>query len=457
MKKILIAFSALILSASAVMAQAPKQFSYQTVVRNSGGGLVSSSTVGIRISILKTSATGPSQYSERHSIATNANGLASLAIGTGTQTTGSMATIDWTNDSYFVKTEVDPAGGTNYSITGTSQILAAPYALNGVINGKLGIGVTNPTYPLELSNSINQEVLKIKGSPGDSRGILFEPNGAGSSYELFIGNTGLAFCEKNVSCDRFHIKNGGKVGIGTADPNGNLTINANGPQNPNTTLELRNTTGGHTNLVGISLKNFNSSDRALQFWTNNSQATATSEMYTFLNNSSATKILRIQNNGNVSVSGSLAKAGGSFKIDNPANPENEILYHSFVESPDMMNVYNGNVVTDGSGNATVVLPDYFQSLNSEFRYQLTTIGTFAKVMVAQKIAGNTFKIKTDLPNVEVSWQVTGVRKDAWANANRIPNVVQKEGADKGKFLHPEVFGKGEDMRMPSMVPLENQK
>lgn len=225
MKKFLIAFSALILSASAVLAQAPKQFSYQTVVRNSGGGLVSSSTVGIRISILKSTATGASQYSERHSVTTNANGLASLAIGTGTQTTGSLATIDWTNDSYFVKTEVDPTGGTNYSIAGTSQILAAPYALNGVINGKLGIGVTNPTYPLELSNSINQEVLKIKGSPGESRGILFEPNGAGSSYELFVGATGLAICEKNVSCERFHIKSGGNVGIGTSDPIAKLHVN----------------------------------------------------------------------------------------------------------------------------------------------------------------------------------------------------------------------------------------
>lgn len=225
MKKILIAFSAFILSASVMMAQAPKQFSYQTVVRNAGGGLVASSSVGIRISILKTTAAGASQYSERHTVTTNANGLASLSIGTGTQTTGSLANIDWTNDAYFIKTEVDPNGGTNYTITGTSQILAAPYALNGVLNGKLGIGVANPTHPLELANSVNGEVLKIKGSPGESRGILFEPNGAGSSYELFIGNEGLSICEKGVSCERFHIKNGGNVGIGTSAPNALLHVN----------------------------------------------------------------------------------------------------------------------------------------------------------------------------------------------------------------------------------------
>ena len=78
--------------------------------------------------------------------------------------------------------------------------------------------------------------------------------------------------------------------------------------------------------------------------------------------------------GNVNVTGTVAKAGGSFKIDHPLDPENKYLYHSFVESPDMMNVYNGNVMLDGSGNATVELPEYFESLNREFRYQLTPIG-----------------------------------------------------------------------------------
>jgi trimeric autotransporter adhesin len=144
--------------------------------------------------------------------------------------------------------------------------------------------------------------------------------------------------------------------------------------------------------------------------------------------------------GNVDVDGTLSKAGGSFKIDDPIDPANKYLYHSFVESPDMMNIYNGNVTTDAEGNAVVQLPEWFESLNRDFRYQLTVLGQFAQAIVAGKVANHQFAIKTDKPNVEVSWQVTGVRQDAWANAHRIPVEVEKAAADRGLYLHPELFG-----------------
>jgi hypothetical protein len=144
--------------------------------------------------------------------------------------------------------------------------------------------------------------------------------------------------------------------------------------------------------------------------------------------------------GNVEVDGNLSKAGGSFKIDHPLDPANKYLYHSFVESPDMKNIYDGNVTTDGSGLATVTLPDWFEALNRDFRYQLTVIGQFAQAMVVSEVSNNQFTIKTDKPNVKVSWQVTGIRQDAWANANRIPVEVSKEPADQGLYLHPELFG-----------------
>jgi hypothetical protein len=144
--------------------------------------------------------------------------------------------------------------------------------------------------------------------------------------------------------------------------------------------------------------------------------------------------------GDVDVDGNLSKAGGSFKIDHPLDPGNKYLYHSFVESPDMMNVYNGNVVTDGQGRAVVQMPEWFEALNRDFRYQLTTIGQFAQAMVASKMAKNTFTIQTDKPNVEVSWQVTGIRHDAWADANRIPVEQMKADKERGLYLHPELFG-----------------
>jgi hypothetical protein len=148
--------------------------------------------------------------------------------------------------------------------------------------------------------------------------------------------------------------------------------------------------------------------------------------------------------GNVEIVGNLSKSGGSFKIDHPLDPADKYLYHSFVESPDMMNIYNGNVTTDAQGNAIVTMPDWFEALNRDFRYQLTVIGTFAQAIVATEIANGSFTIKTDKPNVKVSWQVTGVRQDAWANAHRIPIEQVKPEKERGFYLHPELFGAPEE-------------
>lgn len=148
--------------------------------------------------------------------------------------------------------------------------------------------------------------------------------------------------------------------------------------------------------------------------------------------------------GNLSVGGTLSKAAGSFKIDHPLDPAGKYLSHSFVESPDMMNIYNGNVTTDTNGEATVTLPSYFEALNRDFRYQLTVIGEFAQAIVGKKVAGNRFVIRTSKPNVEVSWQVTGIRQDAYANAHRIPTEEDKAEAERGTFLHPRLFGESEE-------------
>jgi hypothetical protein len=144
--------------------------------------------------------------------------------------------------------------------------------------------------------------------------------------------------------------------------------------------------------------------------------------------------------GAVNITGPLSKPAGSFKIDHPLDPEHKILYHSFVESPDMMNIYNGNVTTDGIGEATVILPAYFSALNRDFRYQLTVIGQFAQAIVAREIENNQFTLKTDKPYVKVSWQVTGIRQDAYANAHRIQVEVDKPQEEQGTYLHPEEAG-----------------
>ena len=167
--------------------------------------------------------------------------------------------------------------------------------------------------------------------------------------------------------------------------------------------------------------------------------------------------------GDVQIAGTLSKSAGSFKIDHPLDPANKYLSHSFVESPDMMNIYNGNVTTDNSGLAIVTMPAWFEALNRDFRYQLTILGEdFAQARVATKIAAGKFTIKTDKPNIEVSWQVTGVRQDAYANAHRVPVEEAKTDSDKGFFLHPELFGHSADVplnarRLPAKAQSNLQK
>jgi hypothetical protein len=144
--------------------------------------------------------------------------------------------------------------------------------------------------------------------------------------------------------------------------------------------------------------------------------------------------------GDVNVTGTLSKGGGSFRIDHPLDPANKILQHSFVESPDMMNIYNGVVTTDAKGEATVALPAWFEALNRDFRYQLTPIGAFSQAMVSRKVTNGSFSLKTDKPGIEVSWQVTGIRKDSWANAHRVAVEVDKTAKERGLYLHPAEHG-----------------
>ncbi len=143
--------------------------------------------------------------------------------------------------------------------------------------------------------------------------------------------------------------------------------------------------------------------------------------------------------GNVTISGTLSKTAGSFKIDDPLDPAHKYLQHSFVESPDMMNVYNGNVTLDDNGKAVVTMPDWFQALNQDFRYQLTPIGAFAPLYVAAKIKDNQFTIAGGDPGMEVSWQVTGIRHDPYADAHRIQVVVDKPASEQGTYLFPDLY------------------
>lgn len=155
--------------------------------------------------------------------------------------------------------------------------------------------------------------------------------------------------------------------------------------------------------------------------------------------------------GRVTVTGILSKGGGAFKIDHPLDPENKYLYHSFVESPDMMNIYNGNITLNDKGEAVVQLPDWFGALNKEFRYQLTAIGAPGpNLYIAQEVRNNSFTIAGGTSGMKISWQVTGIRKDAFAEKHRIPIEEDKKNDEKGKYLHPEAFGKSREQGVDAL-------
>ncbi len=316
-------------------------------------------------------------------------------------------------------------------------------------SGNVGIGETvSPSYKLDVlhggatgirsRSSSTFSLMDIDAANGDAA-LRFAAAGvnqwntrnrpADNYYEIFeLGGGG----------SRVVIQDGsGNVGIGeTTNPTYKLDVLHGGATG------IRSRSSGTFSLMDIDAAN---GDAALRFakagvnqWnTRNNPAT---DDYQIFELGGGGERMRIENTtGNVVIAGNLAKGSGSFRIDHPLDPENKYLYHSFVESPDMMNIYNGNIVTDASGKAIVELPDYFEALNMEFRYQLTVIGSFAQAIISKEVASNKFEIATSTPNVKVSWQVTGVRHDAYANQNRIPNTVEKPAKNKGTYIHPKAF------------------
>ena len=132
----------IVLFSYTVWAQAPQRFSYQAVVRNASNAVLANQTVGMRISLLQGSATGGAVYVETHVATTTLNGQVNLEIGGGTVVSGTMAGINWSSGSYFIKTETDPAGGSTYSLIGTSRMQSVPYAMHAATSGN---GVSNGT------------------------------------------------------------------------------------------------------------------------------------------------------------------------------------------------------------------------------------------------------------------------------------------------------------------------
>ncbi len=195
MKKLL-SITTIFLGTLLLIAQAPEKMSYQSIIRNASGQLLQNQNVAIRVSVLQGSASGTVAYSERLTGTTNANGLLSMEIGSGTVLSGTFNTINWSTGNYYLKTETDPNGGTNYTIAGTSQLLSVPYAMyakssgsgasqwttngNNISNtntGNVGIGVPTPGEKLEINGKTKTINLQVTNGAGTGKVLTSDANG----------------------------------------------------------------------------------------------------------------------------------------------------------------------------------------------------------------------------------------------------------------------------------------
>lgn len=267
MKKIILV-AAFTFGTYMVSAQAPEKMSYQSVVRNTTGQLIQNQNVGIKASILQNSGTGTVVYSERLMGTTNANGLVSLAIGSGTVLSGTFSSIDWSTGNYYLKTETDPTGGTNYTIAGTSQLLSVPYAMYAKSagessslwtelppilgktnimnsnNGDVGIGTNNIFSPLTVKarplNGFSDSYLGYSqiSADGNTRFGIFTSNDGvslrtNSDHNLYLGT---------------YIPGGGVTNMTLQKVTGNVGINQT---NPTEKLEV----AGKTKTTNLQVTN----------------------------------------------------------------------------------------------------------------------------------------------------------------------------------------------------------
>lgn len=480
-KKIFLAFGAgLWLVAVAAGAPLGNGFTYQGQLKQSG--IPVNTTCDFEFSLWDDSTNG-TQIGLTQSIdnVSVSNGLFTVVLNSGDE----FGSQPFVGEARYLEIAARfPAGNGGYTtLTPRLRISPTPYSSyslgpwttsgNGLAytNGSIGIGTDAP-----------QSTLNVNGTSwfqGDNTPL---PTTAGKGIAIgFGGEQGYIY---GFDYETFTPKNlllqspGGNVGIGTSYPTvGRLHVDGG-----SSTAVYATSTDGigtyaasvansavyaySTNDYGVDGRSYSSvgvygqSSTSGGIWGtgpyigvqgNSNGSDAGRQAIRGDNNGSATGYAGLFY-GNTWVAGTLYKNAGAFRIDHPLDPANKYLSHSFVESPDMKNIYDGVVTTDASGLATVELPAWFEGLNQDFRYQLTVIGQFAQAIVQSEIKDNRFTIQTDKPSIKVSWQVTGIRHDPYAEQHRIPVEEDKPGDVRGMYVYPEGYNQSRGLSIPGRMP-----
>ena len=425
--------------------------------------------------------------------------IAVLADGGSADDSGILKLFNGTETEERIRLFAYPTGDSwfnsrNVGIGTTDPVQKLDVRGDTCLMGDVGIGTANPDYPLHIHDSTGNNLALTTG--GSAYASLKLASTYTNEWFTVGGNWGGMvlssprdiFVIPSAAYD-FKVRNSdlivedGNIGVGTLTPNAGVDVDVStqyagefrtgySGSSPHVVHAQYAGTGDGTAVYGLSTPSdehgiggyFKGGRNGVEGWVSAAGNGSYKGVYGNVTGGSGTKYgvygfasgtgtcygvygetSGTGNNyagyfwGDVHVNGALSKSSGSFKIDHPLDPANKYLYHSFVESPDMMNIYNGNALLDESGDAWVEMPAWFEALNQEFRYQLTCVGGFSPVYVDEEIVENRFKIAGGRPGQKVSWQVTGIRHDPYAEKNRIPVEVDKQGAERGRYLNPAAY------------------
>ena len=405
------------------------------VLTGSGSGLTGGGTSGtLNLSLTTACAT-------KQVLQWNGSAWACASAGTGT-ITGVTAGSDLTG------------GGTSGTVTLNLDTTKVPLLAGAnLFTNNQTIAGTTSGFGLTVAGGTYEGILVTGPEQFIGSALEIETTGTNGMYWQIM-NTGanasqginkLNFRNDSAGIDALTLLPNGQVGIGTTSPNtlgGWLDVSP--PQNSGTGMNgivangATNPTGeaaGGSGIVATGGKG-TSQDGSGGFFTGGNSSSFGDGLQAIAGSGGIAANFK----GNVTITGNLSAGSKNFKIDHPLDPANKYLVHASVESSEMMNIYTGNVTTDAQGEARVQLPEWFEALNTDFRYQLTVIGQFAQAIVSSEVQNHEFAIRSSLPNVKVSWQITGVRQDAYAKANPMVVEEEKDARLKGFYLHPEFYG-----------------
>ena len=457
-----------VLCGSTAYSAVPNLINYQGRLTTAGGAPATDGIYTVRFRVYSDSTGASPLWEETQPIQVN-GGLFTAVLG---GTTVIPDTLFNATDRFLgIKVNLDG------ELSPRTRLLSVPYALetrqwttrgtSAVRAGGVGIGTLSPARLLEVKDTaLAQYTARFTSNSTAATSIEVSNTSNNSTWEFgqmgSVGGWGGAAWPKSFYLYRF----GSSMPILMADSLNRLHVNAWPTVSNNYRLILgaRNDATVRSGIridaedYGLIALSFASFGTAIEGYTEGTDAISLRgaawgasgvAVSGYAIHGQALRAVTVDGlagyfGGNVQVVGTLTKSAGSFKIDHPLDPAGKCLSHSFVESPDMKNIYDGVVTLDNQGQATVTMPEWFDALNKDFRYQLTCIGAFAPIYVDEKIVDNQFKIAGGTPGMEVSWQVTGIRHDAYANAHRIPVEEEKPVIEQGHYIHPTLFGQPEE-------------